>query len=83
MLDLDAIEARAAAATPGPWWVERPEGHDAYIAYGTRGDGADTFDLYDLYNVDTDYAFMAHARTDVPALIAEVRALRKERPNAE
>lgn len=54
-LDLDVIEARAAAAVPGwsrPGWSRR--------AYA-------------------DAAFIAHARTDIPALVAEVRRLREER----
>lgn len=78
--DIDAIEARANAATPGPWWVqpERQSEHsgllDAYIAYGTPGVGSETYDLYEAYNVDTDYVFMAAARTDVPNLIAALRA---------
>lgn len=79
-IDLDAIEARCAAATPGPWesggstptpgevWVWEETGHhpgdpdapDTRIASCSAADGA----------------FIAHARTDVPALVAEVRRLR-------
>lgn len=52
-LDLDAIEARVAAASPGPWVItgDNP---------CSNGDGP----------------FIAHAREDVPALLAEVRRLR-------
>ena len=54
-MNLDEIEARANAATPGPW----REGSS---------------DLYSVRNA----AFIAAARTDVPALIARVRELEAE-----
>lgn len=82
-VDVAAIQARADAATPGPWT--------------TRADGADGFytadDYYDIDGADdatvayggafedggphvgacsrVDAEFIAHARTDVPALLAE------------
>jgi hypothetical protein len=77
---LDEIQARADAATKGPWevanapeeigkWVRRrwiPEGddrvHSQMIADRMLGRGGDA-------------AFIAHAREDVPALVAEVRRL--------
>lgn len=86
-LDLDAIEARANAATEGPWW--RREGHaeidgqnyaevlipgrvecGSYCYGGTSTIEGD--------RLDADLAFIAHARADVPALVAEVRRLREE-----
>jgi len=85
-IDLDAIEARANAATEGPWW--RREGHaeidgqnyaevlipgrvecGSYCYGGTSTIEGD--------RLDADLAFIAHARTDVPALVAEVRRLRE------
>ncbi|MHB8406220.1 MAG: hypothetical protein ACYDCJ_12435 [Gammaproteobacteria bacterium] len=63
-LDLDAIEARANAATPGPWDTDEYDG-------GLRS----TVTAGPITS-DEDYDFIAHARTDVPALIAEVRRLR-------
>lgn len=72
-LDLDAIEARANSATPGPWatsseWSVRTGARDdelvACVQYKDHG---------------RDAAFIAAARTDVPALVAELRALRAER----
>lgn len=65
--DLDAIEARANAATEGPWAADRLEGN-----------------LDSLYSrvaevgmwLEADAEFIAHARADVPALVAEVRRLR-------
>lgn len=82
-LNLDEIEDRAAAATPGPWetrigrggprngdaavWTAEPveeacvSGHVRIADCGYRGLDAD---------------FIAHARTDVPALLAEIDRLR-------
>jgi hypothetical protein len=75
--DLDAIEARAAAATPGPWTVEGegdlPGINDLMVV--------DPVEQW-ICNVDdgnakrnlADAAFIAAARTDVPALVAALRA---------
>jgi hypothetical protein len=60
---LAAIEARAQAATEGPW--EMDEG--SYHVY--RGEDMICADLY----TEPDAAFIAAARTDVPALLALVR----------
>lgn len=80
-LDLDAIEARANAATPGPWMLkpdheerdhdhvmgpDDPDGEEVEIArIEIREDDAG----------ERDGAFIAAARADVPALIARVREL--------
>ena len=56
--EIEAIAARAAAATPGPWHKE--PGPDGYYWYD---------DLETQENGD----FIAHARTDVPALVAALR----------
>ncbi|MFR9794274.1 hypothetical protein ACL07V_37570 [Streptomyces sp. MB22_4] len=89
-LDLDAIEARANAATPGPWTTD---GWEIY-----QGDGNSAPDLMkwvgetcradDYDGSQNDAAFIAHARTDVPAMAAEIRRLRArvtelERPAVE
>lgn len=70
---LDEIEARAAAATPGPW--KRKAELASHIVYVDSPDG--TFSV--LWNAewatDADGEFTAHARKDVPALLAEVRRL--------
>jgi hypothetical protein len=81
-LDLDAIEARANAATPGPWEASRQigkKGH-CYVAqvFGPDALGGLSLAQMDvLPNATADAAFIAHARSDVPALVAEVRRLRK------
>lgn len=79
-IDLDAIKARAAKATPGPWQQEawrvsghvpgcRPNGEILAECYIRAG--AHTGHQLDIANAE----FIAHARTDVPALVAEVDRL--------
>ena len=79
--ELDAIEARIAASTPGPW-VSYYEGRDHM-----SGDSFIQTPIQDIYISADDYAgggghlladldFIAHARQDLPRLIAEVRRLR-------
>jgi hypothetical protein len=85
MINIDEIERRANAATPGPWTVyENAEPLD----YWTVQD-ADGKDVFDDGSADAEYGqtcsiadreFMRHARTDVPALIARVRELEAAQP---
>jgi len=76
-IDLDAIEARANAATE--WTPDdcevRTDGCDGY-EYACQGAtlGQTLVQLADTYDgSDRDWVFLAHARTDVPALVAAVR----------
>jgi hypothetical protein len=76
-LDLDAIEARANAATPGPWTQEGNlvgeqgnEGQDLFHVLSTVRNGRVAWD-----EVAPNAAFIAHAREDIPALVARVREL--------
>lgn len=65
--DLQAIRMRAEAATPGPWVKD----NDSPIVRGPE------MILYDEGgHSDPDADFIAAARTDVPALLAEVDRLR-------
>ena len=80
-LDLDAIQARADAATPGPWVSRTCEPCAArdrldltIWGHGDREMIANWSEQDEFYSGDAE--FIAHARTDVPALVAEVRALR-------
>ena len=79
MIDLDVIKARCEAATPGPWYVDRGgEFDDPY--YSIPSVCRDRYGDNSLM-VGSDKAtaeFIAHARTDVPALVAEVERLRAE-----
>lgn len=81
--ELQACRDRAEAATPGPWEMSRRDdvmgGFDYFVEAGplcvavaaedarpTRGMGA-----------KRDAAFIAHARTDVPRLLATIDALKE------
>jgi hypothetical protein len=72
ILDLQAIRKRAEAATEGPWQC------------ANTTDGPWILDAHDMIITgtcerDTDGEFIAHARQDVPALIAEVERLQKSK----
>jgi len=75
--ELAAIHARAEAATPGPWRIE--DGIGLYGVMATRRDAPhDDIALAGLFyspNGGADAAFMAHARADVPRLLAMVAGL--------
>jgi hypothetical protein len=78
--ELDAIRARVAAATPGPWeagtafccpdcgWVDGPKRTVCPVYEGAKR--THTLDA-------NDAEFIASAREDVPALLAEVERLRE------
>lgn len=70
--DLTAIEQRASAATPGPWRLD----HGDVIA---DEPGVGAVGIAEVIGVrDTaDAVFIAKAREDVPALLAEVRRLQE------
>lgn len=62
----EEIKTREQAATKGPWYEEGwalPNENDDYV------------ELID--DSPADAAFIAHARTDIPALIAEAERLQK------
>lgn len=78
--ELDAIEARAQAATPGPW-----DSAPQYINSAGLGiakvNACRVFKAgyYGPINPDkADAQFIAAARTDIPNLIAEIRLLQDE-----
>lgn len=73
-LDLDAIEARASAATKGPWLVKGMYPQEILANDSGLNLVATTHLSPDGPPSDTE--FIAQARTDVPALVAEVRRLR-------
>jgi len=83
MLDLDAIEARANAAPPGPWCVEGTsydeDGEEVLSPWGlaVKSTGETLWSSgageYTHPNMPTAQ-FIAAAREDVPALVAELRA---------
>lgn len=79
-LDLDAIQARSDAATPGPWEEDFPGISNVY-----PGDSVVDAQLEcssycyggtaHLVISDADLDFIIHAREDILALIAEVKRL--------
>jgi hypothetical protein len=75
--ELAEIKARCEKATPGPWcwWGDRFSGRG--IGQGDEYEFGIQVVVY-LKGVSTDENadFIAHSRTDIPALVAEVERLR-------
>lgn len=72
---LDAIQAREAKATAGPWAIDGPAQcgpSDTLVVYPVEDGGT----LAYVQPSWDDAEFIAHARQDVPALLAEVERLR-------
>jgi len=92
--ELRTIEERAEAATPGPWHVRfLDDDHAAnLVAVATAPDAVAAGDLVAATLIqfpnryvdvadgrwDENAAFIAHARQDIPVLLAEIRRLRAE-----
>lgn len=91
-LDLEVIEARCDAASPGPWtwkdWGAPLSEHWTLQAPPQARDGGPSKMYPDLgcpiLQIEErdsrrlrDHEFIAHAREDVPALVAEVKRLRE------
>lgn len=81
---LAEIKARVEAATPGMWKVNI-DIRDAHVTMGVENSYIDAPKKRLAYVWDTDTregkanaAFIAHARQDVPALVAEVERLQDE-----
>ncbi|WP_329131425.1 hypothetical protein OG552_10175 [Streptomyces sp. NBC_01476] len=78
---LAEIAAREAAASKGPWLEGARRGNVPTLYRPlTSGDGVSTypsvlFELTSVYGGPGDMAFIAAAREDVPALLAEVERL--------
>jgi hypothetical protein len=85
--ELDEISARCDAATPPPWqsFVEGRD-HTSGSSFIKRGDGTLRHADLELTGATVaDQDFIAHARQDVPGLVAEVvrqRRILKERHDA-
>lgn len=76
---LDAIAARAAAATPGPWAPYPAYGPNFWAnATGLQLRGIGDLNFGDGEEAAADEEFVRHAREDVDTLLAEVRRLRDE-----
>lgn len=68
---LDEIQARADAATGGPWWGSMLGTHVEVFA--GEGSGSDPMIASELRPGDAE--FIAAARADVPRLVAALRAV--------
>ena len=87
--EITEIEARCAAASPGPWtWRRGSNGQgyedltlvakDGVVISGLGSHGSGDIGI----DEEGDAPFIAHARTDLPAALAEVRRLRNIIKNA-
>jgi hypothetical protein len=79
--ELAAIKARAEAATPGPWTAAEDPTDGGLWVMGKRPvricDVESNTRSSDRLLEVGDVEFIAHARSDIPALLAEVERLRK------
>ena len=76
-LELDAIQARCEAATPGTWGVC---GSDVYRTHKSGHlDSVLFLTISGSYKATENANFVGHARQDIPALLAEVARLTHER----
>lgn len=72
---LNAIKERAAKATPGPWgWTYEGVDNVVIIQRGTN----EIIARLDDETCDKDLYYIANAREDVPALVAEVERLQQQ-----
>ena len=77
--DLNAIRARAAAATEGPWRAEYSWEQGNCVVPGDAQSTREAFAVTRLYHQAADAEFIAHARQDIPDLCDEVERLRHYR----
>lgn len=77
--EIEAIRARADAATPGPWRTHADVPR-AIVALGAPHESLLGLDVEENAIVFSQYdaTFIALARTDIPALLDEVARLRRE-----
>jgi hypothetical protein len=72
--ELEAIRKRAEAATPGPWgYADRDN-----VVFTANADYKYAVEIAEEVGHKFDGEFIAHAREDVPKLLAEIERLRRE-----
>ncbi len=70
--EIDAIRKRAEEATEGPWWAS--EG--LYVVNNLTGDSYEwDADFVAETERESDADFIAHAREDIPKLLAEIERI--------
>jgi hypothetical protein len=70
--ELEAIRKRAEAATQGPWF----DSETVYVVSNVSGDSIEwDADFIAETQEQSDAEFIAHAREDVPKLLAEIERL--------
>ena len=73
--EIEAIRKRAEKATEGPWWAS--EG--LYVVNNLTGDSYEwDADFVAETERESDAEFIAHAREDIPKLLAEINRLKSE-----
>lgn len=72
---LDAIQGRVDSATSGPWGCYGDGAHEVFNA-GEYSDGDPGEVVAAVIDKLSDAVFVAEAREDIPALLAEVHRLR-------
>jgi hypothetical protein len=78
---LDEIRARCDAARAGPWTAiiegRDQDGGSSFIMIGHENGRGEDLHLsgYDTVVPTADYDFIAHAREDIPFLLAEIERL--------
>jgi hypothetical protein len=82
--ELAAIRKRAIGATPGPWTrfgrsSSNPDGDDEFLGHEIEGPPRPSRGQFARV---ADAEFIAHARTDVPTILAKVDRLRAELADA-
>ncbi len=80
-LDIEAAQARCDAATEGPW---ESSGSSTYAPnQASLSASRELYTGYEGEMSDADSDFIAHARTDLPLALAEIRRLRERTASLE
>lgn len=74
--DLDAIKARLVAATDGPWYAHADDLIGGWCVRTVDTPPSEGPGEVASFIREEDAALIAHARADLPALVAEIEQLR-------
>ena len=74
-IDLEAIKARAKAATPGPWWHEWVDGDDWWAVYGQPTGDMVCPEVCTMWSSDEAAYIAAVNPAVVLGLVAEIERL--------